>query len=306
VNKTHAAGDPIARIHRSALYLPASNPKAISKAQTLPCDTVILDLEDSVAPEAKESARQQAAAAVRQGSFGSRTVVIRVNGLETAWGADDMEAASAASPDAILVPKIDSIADIRAYQQRLGGECRSDLWVMIETPRSILNIREIAAASLETRLACLVMGTNDLAKDLNAKPGASRTPFWGMFGLCVAAARAFGLLVLDGVYNNIEDSAGFKQQCLQAVEFGFDGKTLIHPTLIQPCNEAFSPDAAAIEGRNKLCGHSRTLPMRVRRPSESTGSWSSHYTWLRRDKCWRWRVLIAHSPPFNACCRGRS
>jgi citrate lyase subunit beta/citryl-CoA lyase len=236
-----------ARAHRSALYLPASNLKAIAKAQTLSCDTVILDLEDGVSPDAKELARHQAVEAVRQRSFGARNVVIRINGLDTDWGADDIDAASAVSPDAILVPKINSIADVRAYQTRIAGECTSNLWVMIETPSSILNIREIAAASLETRLACMVMGTNDLAKDLHAKPGASRAPFWGMFGLCVSAARAFGILVLDGVYNNIEDIEGLKQQCQQAVEFGFDGKTLIHPSQIDACNEAFSPDAAAIE-----------------------------------------------------------
>jgi len=242
-----SVGTRTARTHRSALYLPASNLKAIAKAQTLSCDTVILDLEDGVSPEAKELARHQAVETVRQGSLGSRNVVIRINGLDTAWGADDIGAASAVSPDAILVPKINSMADVRAYQARIGGECRSELWVMIETPSSILNIREIGATALETSLACMVMGTNDLAKDLHAKPGASRTPFWGMFGLCVSAARAFGILVLDGVYNNIEDVEGLKQQCQQAVEFGFDGKTLIHPSQIDACNEAFSPDAAAIE-----------------------------------------------------------
>jgi len=245
--REESVGINTARTHRSALYLPASNPKAIAKAQTLFCDTVILDLEDGVSPEAKQLARHQAVEAVRRGSFGSRNVVIRINGLDTEWGADDINAASAASPDAILVPKINSIADVHAYQTRLAGECSSDLWVMIETPSSILNIREIAATSLDTSLGCLVMGTNDLAKDLHAKPGASRTPFWGMFGLCVSAALAYGILVLDGVYNNIEDIEGLKQQCKQAVEFGFDGKTLIHPTQIEACNEAFSPDATAIE-----------------------------------------------------------
>jgi citrate lyase subunit beta / citryl-CoA lyase len=242
----------LVRAYRSVLYLPASNPKAIAKAQTLDCDAIILDLEDAVSPEAKRFARDQAVAAVCQRRFGSRTVVVRINGLDTEWGEDDVKAVASSSPDAILVPKVNAPADILAYQARFGEGCESDLWAMIETPQSVLNIREIAATSKETRLTCFVMGTNDLAKALNAKPGVTRIPFLGLFGQCVTAARAFAMLVLDGVYNNIEDIEGLKLQCRQAADFGFDGKTLIHPSQIEHCNAAFSPDSAAIEWAQQI------------------------------------------------------
>lgn len=230
-----------ARPRRSALYLPASNTKAIAKARTLPCDVVILDLEDAVAPDAKAMARDQAVAAVQEGGFCSRELVVRVNALETEWGHADLAALGASAPDAILVPKITGRADIERYAAAAAG--KTPLWAMIETAAALFRLDEIAASD---RLAALVMGTNDLAKEMGAQPGPLRLPFVGALGLAVAAARAHGLAVLDGVFNAIEDDGGFTAEARQGVEFGFDGKTLIHPRQIELCNAAFRPDAAAI------------------------------------------------------------
>lgn len=230
-----------ARPRRSALYLPASNAKAIAKARTLPCDVVILDLEDAVAPDAKAIAREQAIAAVDESGFGSRELVIRINGLETEWGEADLAALQACRPDAILAPKVTCAADVGRYASRLPGD--TALWVMIETTASLFRLDEIAGAD---RLGAMVMGTNDLAKEMGAQPGPDRLPFVGILGLSVAAARAHGIAILDGVFNEIDDDAGFSAQARQAVEFGFDGKTLIHPRQIDPCNAAFLPDAAAV------------------------------------------------------------
>jgi citrate lyase subunit beta/citryl-CoA lyase len=227
--------------------MPASNAKAIEKARTLSCDVVVLDLEDSVAPDAKEAARAQALEALRVGGFGRRELVIRVNGIDTQWGADDLAAAAVSGADAVLVPKVSDAADVERYDAALAGAPASlRLWAMIETIRSIFRLEEIAAASRKGRLAAWVMGTNDLAKEMGASLNAARAPFLGMLGLSVAAARAYGLAILDGVYNDIEDAEGFTAQCAQALEFGFDGKTLIHPKQIEPCNAIFSPSEAAI------------------------------------------------------------
>ena len=230
-----------ARPRRSALYLPASNAKAIAKARTLPCDVVILDLEDAVAPDAKGIAREQAVAAVAAGGFGSRELVVRINGLDTEWGSADAAALTACRPDAILVPKIIGAADVGRYASVLPGD--APLWVMIETTASLFRLNEIAGAD---RLGAMVMGTNDLAKEMGAQPGPDRLPYVGILGLSVAAARAHGIAILDGVFNEIDDDPGFAAQARQAVEFGFDGKTLIHPRQIDPCNAAFLPDAAAV------------------------------------------------------------
>ncbi len=234
------------RPRRSALYLPASNQKAIDKARTLPCDVVILDLEDAVAPDAKLIARQQAVEAVQAGGFGPRELVVRVNGLDTEWGEADIAALSTVSPDVILLPKISSRADIEAYERLIPRTSGVAIWAMIETARSLFRLEEIAASSEKGRLSGFVMGTNDLAKELGASPGTARLPFLGMLGMAVAAARAYGLVALDGVYNALEDAPGLEEQCRQAVEFGFDGKTLIHPGQIEICNAAFSPNAEAI------------------------------------------------------------
>lgn len=225
------------RPRRSALYLPASNARAIAKARTLGCDVVILDLEDAVAPEAKALARDQAAAAVREGGLGTRELVVRVNALEGEWGRADMDALAGCRPDAILIPKIVRAADLAGYR----GD--TPLWAMVETAASLFRLDEIAAVP---RVAALVMGTNDLAAELGARPGGDRLPLVGALGLAVAAARAHGLAILDGVYNAIDDDEGFAAEARQGAAFGFDGKTLVHPRQIEPCNAAFTPDAEAI------------------------------------------------------------
>jgi citrate lyase subunit beta/citryl-CoA lyase len=221
--------------------MPASNARAVAKARGIGCDVVILDLEDAVAPEEKVAARAQAVAAVREGGFGTRELVVRVNGTGTPWGSDDLRALAAARPDAVLVPKVDGAADVAAAHAVLGGAV--PVWAMVETARSLLHTAEIAAAP---GLAALVMGTNDIAKELGMRPDPARTPFLGFLAQTVAAARAHRRIVLDGVYNAIGDVDGFARECAQGAAFGFDGKTLIHPTQVAPCNAAFSPDPAAI------------------------------------------------------------
>ncbi|PTD25136.1 HpcH/HpaI aldolase/citrate lyase family protein [Sphingomonas fennica] len=233
------------RPRRSALYMPASNPRAVEKAHALDCDVVILDLEDAVAPDVKADARAAAVAAVAAGGFGRRELVVRANGIDTPWGFDDLAALAAARPDAVLVPKVDDGAAVARHAAALAGA--APLWVMIETARSIFRLEEIAAALADAGPGGgFVLGTNDLAKEMGARPGTLRAPFQGMLGMAVAAARAHGLVVLDGVFNAIDDDAGFAEQCAQAVEFGFDGKTLIHPRQIAACNAAFTPDADAV------------------------------------------------------------
>ncbi len=231
-----------ARPRRSALYMPASNLKAIDKARSLDCDVVILDLEDAVAPEAKDAARAQAASAVAAGGFGARELVVRINSLDSDWGKADLVALADAPPDAILLPKINCGDDIRAVERLLATNVA--IWAMIETARAMLRLEDIAAAG--GRLGCFVMGTNDLAKELRAPLTHTRANLHGMLALSVAAARAFGLSILDGVFNDLDDEAGFVVQCAQGAAFGFDGKTLIHPRQIGPCNRAFTPDPAAI------------------------------------------------------------
>ncbi|WP_174286729.1 CoA ester lyase [Sphingomonas bacterium] len=225
---------------RAALYLPASNPRAIAKARTLIADVMILDLEDAVAPEAKADARAAAVAAIDEGGFGMRELVVRANGLGTGWGADDLAALAAAKPDAILVPKVSDAADVAIYVERAGGV---PVWAMVETAGAVLRLDAIAAVP---GLAALVMGTNDLAKDLRMRPGADRLPMHGFLAATVAAARAHGRIALDGVWNAIDDAAGLAAECAQAVAFGFDGKTLIHPGQIDACLAAFRPSAAEI------------------------------------------------------------
>ena len=237
----------IIRPRRSALYLPASNARAIAKARELPADVIILDLEDAVAPDAKAEARAQAVAALEEGGFGTRELVVRINGLDTEWGEADLAALACTNAAAILVPKIASASDPAAYRSKLGGA--TPLWAMIETTASLFRLDEIAGAD---GLEAFVMGTNDLAKETGARLGGSRLPFVGALGLAVAAARAHGIAILDGVFNDIEDEAGFVAEARQAVDFGFDGKTLIHPRQIEPCNIAFSPDAADIAWSRRI------------------------------------------------------
>jgi len=246
-----------ARPRRSVLYMPGSNVRALEKAKTLPVDGVILDLEDSVAPEAKEDARQKVAEAVKAGGFGGREVFIRVNGVETPWHADDLSVAAHAAPDVILVPKVSTPDTLELIGRRLldmGTHHRTRVWAMIETPLAIFNVLRIASAASdsETRLSGFVMGTNDLAKDTRARLVPGRAPMVSWLSTCVAAARIYGIDILDGVYNDIGNADGFANECAQGVELGFDGKTLIHPSQIEPCNKAFSPSQAEVEQARKM------------------------------------------------------
>ncbi len=235
------------RPRRSLLYLPGSNARALEKARTLPCDGVILDLEDSVAPDAKAAARDQVIGALSAGGFGRREVVVRVNGLDTLWGEADLEALAHAAPDAILVPKVQDAGDIARYDARLSAYPeRVQLWAMIETCRSLFHLESIAAARRTSRLSCWVLGVNDLAKEMGAELEPGRAPFLAALSLSVAAARANDLSILDGVFNGLEDEAGLEQECRQGRAFGFDGKTLIHPSQIETCNRVFSPSADQI------------------------------------------------------------
>lgn len=233
-----------ARPRRSCLYMPGANAKALEKAKTLPADVLLLDLEDSVAPEAKEAAREQVAAAVKAGGYGRREVIVRVNALATPWGREDIAAAGAAGPDGMLAPKVESAEQVKALDSAMtaaGFPASATLWIMIETPRAILNLAEIAAAASDTRLSAFVMGLNDLAKETRARASSGRAAFFAPLSLAVTAARAAGLTPIDGVYNDIADSAGFEAECRQGLEFGFDGKTLIHPSQIETCNAVFAP-----------------------------------------------------------------
>lgn len=234
----------INRPRRSALYLPASNAKAIAKARTLPADIVILDLEDAVAPEMKVEARAAAVAAVLEGGFGRREVAIRANGIDSDWGAADLAAIAASGADAVLVPKVSSPADILRYQAALTSAPGSmKLWAMIETCACIPRLDAIAALAAHTRLSLFVMGVNDFAKEMRARLTPERTPFLPFLSLTVAAARANGIAILDGVCNEFRDLDVFRAEAEQGLLFGFDGKTLIHPDQIAPCNQVFSPSA---------------------------------------------------------------
>ena len=247
----------IIRPRRSVLYMPGSNARAIEKARGLPADAVILDLEDSVAPDGKASARQQVVNAVTAGGFGAREVVVRINGIDTPWHADDVTAVAHAAPDAILVPKISATGQIEMIGQRLldtRTDHRTRVWAMIETPFALFNILPLAAKAQdsESRLAAFVMGTNDLAKETRARIVPGRAPMMGWLMDCMAAAHLYGIDILDGVYNDLGDNEGFARECAQARDMGFDGKTLIHPSQIEPCNAAFSPSADEIAQARKM------------------------------------------------------
>jgi citrate lyase beta subunit len=243
------------RPRRSCLYVPGANARALQKAKSLPADAFILDLEDAVAPEAKADARDAIHDAVGDRSFGAREVVIRVNGLETEWGRDDLEMAVSAGVDGVLVPKITRGKDVRAINRFLndtGASPGLGLWVMIETPQAVLNIKKIAKASAKTRLTGFVMGTNDLAKEFNAVPTPNRLAFLFSLSAALAAARAYRLVAIDGVYNDIKNDAGLSVECEQGRVLGFDGKTLIHPSQIETANRIFSPSEAEL-------GHARAV-----------------------------------------------
>jgi citrate lyase subunit beta / citryl-CoA lyase len=237
--------------------MPGSNTRALDKARTLAADAVILDLEDAVAPDAKAAARDNVCAAVKAGGFGPRQVVIRVNALDTPWGEADMAAAAAAGPDAVLLPKPNTAADIdraSVAMRRAGAPETTKLWAMMETSLAMLNAREIAAAATHagSRLTCLVLGLNDLVKETRIELDAERTAALYWMSVSVTAARAYGLTVLDGVYNNFKDAAGLERECAAGRRHGFDGKTLIHPDQIAAANVAFAPPAAEVEWSRKI------------------------------------------------------
>lgn len=241
------------RPRRSVLYMPGANARALEKAKTIPADSLILDTEDSVAPDQKAAAREQVAAAAASGEYGRREVTIRVNGLDTEWHADDLRSAAAAGPDAVVVPKVSSVEDVIAIERALeaaGAPDRTTIWAMLETPQAIVNAVAIAAAS--QRLSVLVMGTNDLAKELRAALVPGRQPLAFGLGQCLLAARLAGKAILDGVFNDITDSDGFLAECRQGAEMGFDGKTLIHPSQVEPTNETFRPSAADVEHAHRV------------------------------------------------------
>jgi citrate lyase subunit beta/citryl-CoA lyase len=243
----------ILRPRRSVLYMPGANERALEKAKTIPTDALILDLEDSVAPDAKADARKRVAAAAASGEYGYREVTIRVNSPGTPWHDDDLRAAAEAGPDAVVVPKVDSPETVHAVERALeaaGAPDRTAIWAMVETPQAMLDARAIAAAS--ERLTVLVMGTNDLAKELHAEHVPGRAPLLTGLSLALLAARATGKVILDGVYNDVTDLTGFEAECVQGRQFGFDGKTLIHPKQVEICNNAFAPSEEEVDKAGRI------------------------------------------------------
>ena len=249
------------RPRRSLLFMPGANPRALDKARELPADGLIFDLEDAVAPDAKEAAREAVAAALAQGGYGKRELVLRVNALDTEWGEDDLRAAASMPLDAVLLPKVESAERVRetvARLDRAGAPPGLVVWCMIETPRGVLAAAEIAGAS--SRVAALVMGTSDLTKDLRAYDTPGREPLLTSLGLVLLAARAYGLAALDGVHLDLADEAGFAAFCAQGRALGFDGKTLIHPKQIAPANAAFAPSMEEIaQARKIIAAHADAL-----------------------------------------------
>lgn len=233
--------------------MPGANTRALDKARSLAADSLILDLEDAVAPDQKAAARDNIAAALVAGGYGHRELVVRINGLDTPWGADDLAAIAPLGPDALLLPKVETPAMVARVAQALAdlkAPARTTLWAMMETPRGILRAEAIAAET--PRLTCLVMGTSDLVKDLRARHTAVRLPLAASLGLCVLAARAHGLSIVDGVHLDLKDDAGFEALCQQGVDFGFDGKTLIHPSQIEAANRIFAPSEASVAWSRRI------------------------------------------------------
>ncbi len=236
------------RPRRSVLYMPAANERALEKAKAIPADALIFDLEDAVAPDAKAEARERACAMFVAGGYGNREITIRANGIGTQWHDDDLAAIAKAGPDGVVVPKVNSAADVHAIEaalERHGAPDRTRIWAMLETPVAMLHAEEICGAS--ERLNVLVMGTNDLAKELHAQRVPSRQPLMGGLYLALLAARAADKVILDGVFNDIKDEVSFAAECSQGRQMGFDGKTLVHPSQVEPCNLAFSPEADEVE-----------------------------------------------------------
>jgi citrate lyase subunit beta/citryl-CoA lyase len=241
------------RPRRSVLYMPGANTRALEKARTLPADALIFDLEDAVAPDAKEAARANVVAAAQSKGYGKREIAIRCNGLATQWGAADITAIAKSGADAVVVPKVESAAEVASVVGLLdaaGAPESMAVWAMMETPKGILRAEEVAGS--HPRLTLFIMGTNDLVKDMRARHTPMRLPMVTALGLGMLAARAHGLTILDGVYNDIQDTEGFRSVCQQGLEMGFDGKTLIHPSQVEPCNEVFAPSAAELEMAGKI------------------------------------------------------
>lgn len=242
-----------ARPRRSMLYMPGSNTRALEKARGLPADALILDLEDAVAPDAKTEARQNIVSALAEGGYGQRELVVRVNGLDSPWGQDDIAAIAPTAAHAILIPKVESAEMVREVERLMVGAGAPEtmgIMCMMETPLGILRAEEIAGAS--PRLSCLVMGTSDLVKDLNAKHTPERSPVLTSLSLCVLAARAHGLAVIDGVHLDLNDAEGFEAQCRQGRELGMDGKTLIHPKTVAAANAAFGPSESDVAQAKRI------------------------------------------------------
>ena len=228
------------RSRRSALYMPASNARAIAKARTLDCDVVILDLEDAVAPDEKAAARDRVAAAVDEGGFGSRELVVRINGIGTPWYTDDIAALRTIEVDAVLVPKVSYPADLAIVRSAVG-EDGPPIWAMIETCAAVLSLPALSEAASASRLTALVVGTNDLAKDMRCRLGSDRMPLMPALTTIVMAARAASIVALDGVCNALDDPSRFASECSQGAMLGYDGKTLIHPSQIDAANTGFGP-----------------------------------------------------------------
>lgn len=241
------------RPRRSVLYMPAANERALEKAKTIAADAIIFDLEDAVAPDAKESARPNAVAAASSGEYGNRELTIRCNGLDTPWGADDLRAAAGSGASAVVVPKVGSVAYLDEISSILDGAGAPEslkIWAMIETPTAIFDVRAIAA---HPRVAVLVMGTNDLAREIRSRLGAAdRHPLVPHLATALLAAREAGKVILDGVYNDVKDLDGFRAECVQGMEMGFDGKTLIHPGQVDITNEVWAPTEAEVEHARKV------------------------------------------------------
>jgi citrate lyase subunit beta/citryl-CoA lyase len=227
--------------------MPSSNARALEKAKTIPADAIIFDLEDAVAPDAKETARAQACAAVQSGEYGNRTLTIRCNGLDTPWGEADLQAAAAAKPHAVVIPKVSGPDHLAQVAAAVGPDTR--IWAMVETPSAIFSVREIAA---HPQVDVLVMGTNDLAKELRAQLVPGRAPLLPHLATALLAAREAGIEVLDGVYNDVKDAEGFAAEARQGHELGFDGKTLVHPSQVEPTNAVWAPDEAAVDHARRV------------------------------------------------------
>jgi citrate lyase subunit beta/citryl-CoA lyase len=242
-----------ARPRRSILYMPGSNARALEKGRTLGADGLILDLEDAVAPDAKEEARGQIRDAIKEGGYGKRELIVRVNAMDTSWGHDDLVAAATMGADAVLLPKVESASAVHQAEAILktsGAPEELSVWCMMETPLGMLHAEEVSEAS--PRVGALVMGTSDLAKDLQCAHTPDRLPFLTALGLCILAARAAGIAILDGVHLDLEDDEGFENSCRQGAELGFDGKTLIHPKTIDAANKAFAPSSDEVEWSKKI------------------------------------------------------